>query len=287
MSSPWSSSAPQSSVEYVDETSTAEAARQWTDSYKSLSLWISAVYVILIYSGQKWMHTRPRFQLQTSLFCWSFVLALFSIFGAFFTVPELYNGIVHHGWTYSLCDTSFYFGSTGFWAFAFVMSKVFELGDTAFIIFRGQPLIFLHYYHHFTVLIYSVYSYSEHVSSARWYIVMNYCVHSVMYSYYAVRAAHIWVPSFMRMTITTMQMVQMIIGLIVSISVFVIKLDGTDCHQSYYNAGGAVLMYGSYLVLFANFFYQQYVVLPKKKSSRSSPGNKLSDFSEGHEKKLH
>ena len=36
-----------------------------------------------------------------------------------------------------------------------------------------------------TVLIYSWYSFSEYSAQARWFIVMNYLVHSVMYTYYA------------------------------------------------------------------------------------------------------
>lgn len=43
----------------------------------------------------------------------------------------------------------------GFWATMFVLSKVPELGDTIFIVLRKQPLIFLHWYHHATVLVYS------------------------------------------------------------------------------------------------------------------------------------
>jgi elongation of very long chain fatty acids protein 6 len=77
---------------------------------------------------------------------------------------------------------------SGFWTLAFVLSKVPELGDTVFIVLRKQPLIFLHWYHHVTVLIYSWYSYSEYTAAARWFVVMNYIVHSVMYSYYAFKA---------------------------------------------------------------------------------------------------
>lgn len=33
-----------------------------------------------------------------------------------------------------------------------------ELGDTLFIVLRKRPLIFLHYYHHVAVLIYTVHS---------------------------------------------------------------------------------------------------------------------------------
>ena len=76
----------------------------------------------------------------------------------------------------------------GYWTFMFVMSKVPELGDTIFIVLRKQPLIFLHWYHHITVLLYSWYSYSEYTAAARWFVTMNYLVHSVMYTYYAFKA---------------------------------------------------------------------------------------------------
>ena len=39
-----------------------------------------------------------------------------------------------------------------------------------------------------TVLMYSFYSWSEHTANTRWFIVMNYMVHSLMYSYYACKA---------------------------------------------------------------------------------------------------
>jgi len=38
-----------------------------------------------------------------------------------------------------------------------------------------------------TVLLYSWYSYADYISPARWFVVMNYLVHSVMYSYYALK----------------------------------------------------------------------------------------------------
>ena len=43
-------------------------------------------------------------------------------------------------------------------------------------------------YHHVTVLIYAWYSFTEYTAPARWFIVMNYCVHSLMYTYYAFKA---------------------------------------------------------------------------------------------------
>jgi len=267
---------------YVEKTFNAEAAKHWSDSIKTVSLWLSAIYVLLIFSGHRWMQCRPPFKLQIPLVLWSSVLSLFSIIGALRTTPELYNGLVDYGWAHTVCDPSFYRGQTGFWAFVFTMSKAYELGDTLFIVLRRQPLIFLHWYHHVTVLIYSFYAYPEHASSGRWYIVMNYCIHSLMYTYYALRALRVPLPSFVRMSVTSLQILQMAVGLVVSTCVFVIKHSGGDCHQSNSNAAAAILMYGSYLVLFAHFFYKQYAFPPKKKSS-----DKITGLSEDEVKKLH
>ena len=290
MSSLWSSASSGngsngffSQIMYAEKAFNSEAAQQWSESAKSISLWLSASYVVLIFTGQQLMRSRSPFKLQTSLFLWNLVLSLFSIVGAFRTVPELYSGLVDYGWTYTVCDPSFHTGSTGLWSFAFTVSKAYELGDTLFVVLRRQPLIFLHWYHHITVMIYCFYSYPAHVGSARWYIVMNYFIHSIMYTYYALRAAHFRMPSLVRMSVTSLQIVQMVIGLVVTISVLVIKHNGGDCHQTYSNAAAAVLMYGSYFVLFIHFFYQQYARPPRKKS----PDDKKSDFSVEEVKKLH
>ncbi len=70
----------------------------------------------------------------------------------------------------------------GFWTWMFILSKVPELGDTVFIVLRKQKLIFLHWYHHVTVLLYTWYSFAGFVAPGRWFITMNYMVHSIMYS---------------------------------------------------------------------------------------------------------
>ena len=43
-------------------------------------------------------------------------------------------------------------------------------------------------YHHLTVMCYGFYTFSVFPSTGRWFMVMNYYVHSIMYSYYALRA---------------------------------------------------------------------------------------------------
>lgn len=133
---------------------------------------------------------------------------------------------------------------------------------------RKQPLIFLHWYHHITVLIYSWFSYTEYTSSARWFIVMNYCVHSVMYSYYALRAARYNPPRFIAMLITSLQLAQMIIGCAINLWAqgFLRTHGPQSCNISQTNINLSIAMYFSYFVLFARFFYKTYLSSDGKKS---------------------
>ena len=52
-----------------------------------------------------------------------------------------------------------------------------ELGDTVFVVLRKKPLIFLHWYHHVTVLLYCWHSYYEQTTYGLYFICMNYTVH--------------------------------------------------------------------------------------------------------------
>jgi hypothetical protein len=67
-----------------------------------------------------------------------------------------------------------------------------ELFDTAFIVLRKKPLIFLHWYHHITVLLYCWHAYAVRASSGLYFIAMNYSVHAIMYFYYFAMAVNIW-----------------------------------------------------------------------------------------------
>merc|ERR1719264_2115745 len=65
---------------------------------------------------------------------------------------------------------------------------------------------------HVTVLIYCWYSFSEYTAPARWFVVMNFIVHSIMYSYYALRAMRYRPPKAVAMLITSLQLLQMVVG---------------------------------------------------------------------------
>ena len=152
----------------------------WFKQNWRLSFLLSAVYVIVIFGGQAWMKARPRFELRAYLAAWSGILALFSISGALVTVKDMHRTVSESGWHSSVCNADFFEGKVGFWTLLFVFSKVPELGDTVFIVLRKQKLVFLHWYHHITVLIYTWYSYQENVAGGRYFITLNYAVVTLM-----------------------------------------------------------------------------------------------------------
>lgn len=148
---------------------------------------------------------------------------------------------------------------SSFWTFIFILSKLPEFGDTLFIVLRKQPLIFLHWYHHILTLIYSWYAFKEFTPTARWYTVMNSGIHSLMYSYYALKALKVRIPRFISAIITFSQISQMAVGCYVNYKTIQFLWSGAPCYISAANLTFSSVMYLTYFILFGNFFYQSYV----------------------------
>jgi len=220
----------------------------------------TAVYLVFIFSVQAYMKNRTPFNLRTSLAAWSFSLAMFSILGALRTGAELYHTLNNKGLYQSLCSSSFMAEDNvvAFWTWMFIISKLLELFDTVFIVLRKQKLIFLHWYHHVTVLWFCWHSYVEFTSTIRWGMVMNYSVHAIMYSYFTLKALKIRVPKVCAMVITTIQLAQFITGCVVNYVAYTYTQNGLDCSVSDFNFKMCFFLYFSYLALFAKFFYDSY-----------------------------
>ncbi|XP_068244800.1 very long chain fatty acid elongase 6 isoform X2 [Palaemon carinicauda] len=240
---------------------------RWFDRHWGYVFYMVGAYMAVVFGLQTYMETRPRFELRKPLFVWNVALAAFSLYGGLRSLEELIYVYSNFGLysTYCLCGLRFLDNRVGgFWNWMFTLSKVPELGDTVFIVLRKQPLIFLHWYHHVTVLLYAWYSYSDYIATARWFVCMNYLVHSIMYSYYALKALKFRVPRWVAMGITTAQLLQMVMGAAVNIWAYQVKQAGNECHVSYDNIKISLLMYTSYFVLFARFFRRAYVVKDKE-----------------------
>ena len=155
------------------------------------------------------------------------------------------------------------------WIWLFSLSKVLELIDTVFIVLRKQKLIFLHWYHHITVLLFTWFAFSHLSSIGRWFSAINYAIHWFMYSYYAIRTLNIVVPKGIAKLITSAQIFQMIFGIFVTLYALNRKSNGHKCMTPYSVLYWALALYFSYFILFVNFFIHSYLKSSKAVQSKT------------------
>uniref|UniRef100_A0A0M3HNY1 Elongation of very long chain fatty acids protein n=1 Tax=Ascaris lumbricoides TaxID=6252 RepID=A0A0M3HNY1_ASCLU len=268
--------------------------------YWSCSIYIAILYALIVHSLQRYQQSRKPWELRLPLCIWNASLAIFSGIATyrlityylpvklravdttivyvdlpfFFRFGEEFVYTVGtrpllHSVCYSINPTS----PAAFWACAFALSKVAELGDTFFVVMRKKPLIFLHWYHHAVVLVYSWNAACELTAAGRWFIFMNFFVHSIMYTYYSFTAYGIRPPRILSMCITALQTSQMLVGVAISITVLNIKLKDTLCQQSMDNLALCFAIYASFAVLFMRFFYDAYMK-PRKAQQVNQPTKK-------------
>eukprot|EP00669_Euglena_mutabilis_P006694 TRINITY_DN220_c0_g1_i1.p1 TRINITY_DN220_c0_g1~~TRINITY_DN220_c0_g1_i1.p1 ORF type:complete len:262 (-),score=92.92 TRINITY_DN220_c0_g1_i1:389-1174(-) len=247
-----------------------------------VSPWLPIVsvvlYLALCYFGPKLMENHKPFGLRGPLVLWNFGLSLFSIIGAYRTVPHLLYLLAYTPFRDTICTdpvANWGTGATGIWVQMFILSKIPELGDTVFIVLKKKPLIFLHWYHHVTVLLFCWNSYVTESGSGLYFVAMNFTVHAIMYAYYGAMAARLpmkWFPSWL---LTSLQIIQMVIGIIViAFSWYYVSTKGEtdpECKNDPTNLYAGAIMYTSYLLLFVQFFVEKYIL--KRNGSNGSNGH--------------
>ncbi|XP_006880050.1 PREDICTED: elongation of very long chain fatty acids protein 3 [Elephantulus edwardii] len=240
------------------------------DDYWTSSFTIAFVYLLLIFVGQNYMKSKKGFKLQKPLFLWSLSLAIFSIVGTVRTWSFMGTVILRQGLKQTVCYAPFINHPTiRFWSIIFSLSKIIELGDTAFIILRKRPLIFVHWYHHSTVLVFTCFGFKNKMVAGGWFMTMNFGVHSIMYSYYTLKAAKVNPPKMLPMIITSLQILQMIVGSVISILSYIWRHEQGCNATTMEHFFWSISLYASYFILFAHFFCQAYLV-PKVKNKTKS-----------------
>lgn len=261
----------------------------WMRGHWQWSFYYSAMYLFLIYVGQKYMQNKPAYNLRRALCCWSTGLCLFSCYSLYRIYHLAYYMIYTGGLQHAICDIDSYVGSRGggLWAFLFPLSKLPELVDTVFIVLRKQKMVFLHWYHHVTVFIYCWFSYAFPISTGIWFGIVNFSVHALMYAYYAVKASGRTPPRWVAKSITTIQLSQMFVGIILNYLATKALLENKTCEMNPFAIGISIFFYVSYAILFANFYYWTYIhKRPSKKSTTekdvSSTANGVSNGFSAH-----
>jgi hypothetical protein len=234
----------------------------WMEQHFDVAWAAVIIYMVAVFGVQHLLKDRKPFDLKMKLAGWNLFLSLFSFCGVIRTVPQLLANLYVDGFEYTICEkaiVSYGSGATGLWAVLFVLSKLPELVDTAFIVLRKKPLIFLHWYHHVTVLLFCWHSYSVAAGNALYFIAMNYSVHAIMYGYYflmAIGRKPKWLPPVF---ITLCQISQMFVGVGICISAFLYSRNNPDCAVTSDNLFYGALMYASYFALFVHFAVQRFV----------------------------
>lgn len=131
-----------------EKTYDSSPVYEWMKRVPWLPVASVVLYVAGIFGGQKLMEKRQAFDLKWPLAYWNLLLSVFSIVGALRVVPHLAYLLATQGPPVVACgapEPLYGNAAVGFWVQAFILSKIFELIDTAFIVLRKRPLVFLHW----------------------------------------------------------------------------------------------------------------------------------------------
>lgn len=226
--------------------------------------------------GQRLMKLRRPFRLRKIMVAWNVSIAFVSTFGAMRTSTVIYDTWRIYGIRYAVCHPHYYYNASSFWGIIFVLSKPVELIDTLFIILHRRNLIFLHWYHHTTVMVYTALSITFHSVPAVWFCCLNYSIHSLMYSYYTLKSLRIILPRICPIIVTCAQILQMISGITILFYVVYLRLNNKFCQISNFLLNLGICLYMSYFVGFIHFFYKSYYKGEFWKTEVKDDGKKLS-----------
>ena len=199
------------------------------------------------------------------------------MYGAIRTVPWILHAFQTIPFEQLVClhpASSYGPGSCGLATQLFVLSKIPELIDTVFIVLHKKPCIFLHWYHHITVLLFCWHSYITESAYGIFFIAMNYSVHAIMYAYYALQAMKKVPKSYPAYNITFIQIAQMFGGTYIVAYAIYYRLYGNkfyepgECGNFESNLAGGAVIYTTYLYLFVEFAFKRFLPGKKKKSEK-------------------
>lgn len=224
-------------------------------------------------------------------FVWNMFLCIMSIFMFFGVSIPLFRYVFSHGGLFKgswsvICNTNreaTYLTESKipivFWGLLFAISKYLELFDTVLLILKnpGRKIIFLHWVHHWSVLLITWYIGYYRIPVGWFYMIVNALVHSFMYYYYAMTELG-YRPTW-NFYLTLGQTLQMVFGTALNVIWFYgywygNKLGCTcdrGCGQMFIGIG---VMYVTYLILFTQFFLEKYGLTSKSEAPKTEAKKK-------------
>ena len=229
---------------------------------------LPSIYIITI-----WLYNKgilkvspiPKNRLKPWMMRWNGFMSLSSFIGFCLTYRH-FPGI-YHMWISECgtCEKSWILDHwVDTWTVVFFMLlKPLKVIDTLFLMLNNKSISRLHWIHHTTVTLYCWHTavYSNAFAGGSLFALMNYFVHAVMYTYYGLRSAEISLPKYFAIVITTLQIVQMVMGLLIMLQV------GLRCSWDVCNPINilfGLVIYGAYFYLFCKYFLQRYIIAQYK-----------------------
>ncbi|CAD7955173.1 unnamed protein product [Amoebophrya sp. A120] len=157
----------------------------------------------------------------------------------------------------------------GFLLWVHYANKPIEFLDTFFMVQRGkapQQLTFLHVYHH-ALMVFAWYMVVRYYPGGdSWFGAwVNSFIHVLMYTYYFVASFGVKIPSFVKKTMTRLQMLQFCICFGHAVLVSSLGIGSTPD----WLCGLQIYVMVNMLLLFGNFYFTAY----RQRSTKSSGGN--------------
>ena len=273
--------------------------KAWINAHPLLPIGSTLAYLAFVFVGPKVMSPAKAFDLRSPLVAWNTLLSLFSLAGvvrmtcflwyAYWNPISLFTSspasLTPFARIENLICTTNADDVTAFWGLMFTLSKIAELGDTVWLVLRKRRIIFLHWYHHTTVLLFTWFSAAEESPLGAIFAFVNYFVHSLMYAYFAVTVSQVWrPPRLLAMAITGLQITQMLVGLTCLAIHFAAVARGIPCATSNFVTIGGLLIYASYFALFVRFFVKAYLTKQRALRRLSSSPPSVTPFKEGSKK---
>lgn len=227
---------------------------------------ISLVFYLSVVHGHKQIRKflpKININMKPIMVVWNLFFSVFSFFmfiGVFFPYLEI---VKEHGFLNTLHDADrklFVPSDMQIWGSFFVLSKYLELFDTIFVLIKNpeKQVEFLHWYHHFTVLFFTWFSWYLKYPPAFYFMLMNSAIHVVMYFYYMLKELDIH-PTW-GFILTAAQTLQMFAGVALNVIWTYLYLSGYDCPCKHPipMVTMASTIYFSYLLLFLQFYTKKY-----------------------------
>lgn len=258
------------------------SSQRYFHAHPMLPISVVLAYLVMVRYGPRYMNSRPPFKLRAVSRIWNLSIAFFSICGASVCVPHLLHQLQTHGFWYTVCADVYELAGMGppaLWATLFTWSKLLELFDTALLILKKRPVITLHWFHHASVIGFAWAAWAYETPAALWYGAMNYSVHAIMYTYFALTASSRFRAAALSVApaITALQISQFAFGTVVNVYAgYSYLTPSVGCAIRPPILYIAASLYVAYGLLFVRLFVDRYLRPANgrhQKSTRAANGN--------------